>query len=256
MGLVNILRRSPLGLPAMPSLQTCVIMTRNDIRRWNTHPLIQQDQHCKPLLLLHAREEQNIHRAELQAIVELCQALPAGGVHTDSQVALSAIQQCQVLLLPQLQHLDNYDLICRLWTTLQTKPFQFCKVSAHSNFHDNSNTLEACHQMGNQEANDRAIWACWNLQKEMIQDWIGQCKWVEIQQYLEQLFFLHLGLSRARMKLAQQCKQEERHLRTSSRNSILEIFFQLDNTGGVASSTTTVGFFRWNHMGPLHRHQV
>ena len=59
----------------------------------------------------------------------------------------------------------------------------------------------------------------------MIQDWIGQCKCVEIQQqYLEQLFFLHLGLSRARMKLAQQGKQEERHLRTSSRNSILEIF--------------------------------
>lgn len=168
---------------------------------------------------------QGEHRAELQAIVELCLALPGGYVHTDSQVALTAVQHCQTLPLLQLQSFDNYDLLCRLWPVLQNKPFYFCKVSAHRDYHNTSDKLEAYRQMGNQEANDRAIWACWNLQKEMIQDWITQCRWVEQQQlYLKQLFHLHLELSKTRMRLEQQRKQEDRHFRNFGNNSTLDIF--------------------------------
>ena len=118
--------------------------------------------------------EQNIHRAELQAIVELCQVLPDGCVHTDSQVALTAAQQCQTQPLLSLHNADNFDLLVRLWQTLQTKTFRFHKVATHCDFWKTTDKSMAYHQMGNQVANDRAIWACWNLQKTMIQDWVGQ----------------------------------------------------------------------------------
>ena len=169
--------------------------------------------------------EQHIHRAELQAIVELCQALPPGTIHTDSQVALTAAVRCTKEPLISLHNLDNFDLLGRLWHTLQVKRFQFCKVSAHRDFHLTVDRSEAYHQMGNQVANDRAIWACWYLQAELTKTWARQCSWVlEQQQFLEKLLRLHLHLFVARTQLAQVHHQEQLHDRRTGSQDIVALF--------------------------------
>ena len=191
----------------------------------NTAPASGDRPTLQTLAAARCQGEQNIHRAELQAIVELCHVLPPGTVHTDSQVALTVAQQCQTQPLLSLHNLDNFDLIGRLWNTLQTKSFQFSKVAAHCDFHETEDKNMAYHQMGNQVANDRAIWACWHLQREMIQEWIQHCQWVEEQQqYLEKIFHFHVQLFKARINLFSIQQQEEQHARHQTTPNILETF--------------------------------
>ena len=140
----------------------------------------------------------------------------------------------------------------RLWQTLQTKTFRFHKVAAHSDFWKTTDKSMAYHQMGNQVANDRAIWACWNLQKTMIQDWVGQCRWVEQQQYnLEQLYKLHLQLFTARTQLAKHRQTEQDHARHTSRHDILDIFCNWTITTIWTPPTTRLDLTGESTWGPF-----
>ena len=100
---------------------------------------------------------QNIHRAELAAIVFVCERFFNTLVWTDSQVALSIATKCldRVALSTFAYHPD-LDLVERLWLAVAVGNREFRKVAAHSDLHL-ATTLDIYHQLGNQCVNDAAI---------------------------------------------------------------------------------------------------
>ena len=101
--------------------------------------------------------EASIHRAELAALVYICEAYQNTCVFTDSQYALSVARKClsrEPLCAFAFQ--DNFDLIIRLWHATASGRRQFHKVKAHEDLSEHTGE-DLYHCLGNAVANDAAI---------------------------------------------------------------------------------------------------
>eukprot|EP00435_Cladocopium_sp_Y103_P039787 s2235_g10.t1 len=123
-----------------------------------------------PLTVAHTQGEQCIHRAELYAIVWICERFYNVEIHTDSTVALAATRAAH-MDLSLLHHMDNLDLILRLKQVLfLLGNRQFCKVQAHSEQAADSSWKTLFHRIGNKRATDAAIAANQFLQPDAVRD--------------------------------------------------------------------------------------
>eukprot|EP00438_Fugacium_kawagutii_P027042 Skav210710 [mRNA] locus=scaffold1582:138841:140232:+ [translate_table: standard] len=99
---------------------------------------------------------QDIHRAELLALVLIVESFEQAVFHTDSQVAISALQLVREGAFGDLQKHPDFDLLCRLQHSL--KPTHVVrKIKAHQTICLSMDPMEAYHVLGNQMANDTAI---------------------------------------------------------------------------------------------------
>ena len=154
--------------------------------------------------------EQNIGRAELQALLTLVEAIPSCIVFTDSSYALGIMQKVQQgWSFGSLSHKDNLDLIRKV-LELDISCIQFRKTAAHRCLTDILCPLERYEALGNAYADKCANAACLDYNPP----------WVQAQQYkhddiqsdrvaLKQLCQLHLQLHRARVDAELQALPEE-----------------------------------------------
>lgn len=108
--------------------------------------------------------EQNIHRAEIHALVTLCMMCDNLYAHVDSTAALTLAQE--VLQLPtedEVRMLTEPDLGLMLWRATRTGSYRFSKVAAHKETDLQVDWMTQYHRWGNKVANDAAISACKHL---------------------------------------------------------------------------------------------
>ena len=154
---------------------------------------------------------QQINRAELMALLSLCEHVPGGVVHVDSAYALSIVWKIQRgEQLHTWARADNFDIISRIWLLLQNSSFEFQKVAAHKEHDTDQPWLTRYHRWGNKVANDTAIQACKHLAKSLVDDIELQVGELKLKQFhLTQIYHLHLALQRARIDAENIRRNEE-----------------------------------------------
>ena len=87
-----------------------------------------------PLFLGRTPGEQRIYRSEILCTVKVCETLTCAEIFTDSQSALDVVTRCQLASrVEDLMHLEDYDMVERLWFALRNGNFHFFKIDAHQN---------------------------------------------------------------------------------------------------------------------------
>eukprot|EP00438_Fugacium_kawagutii_P027902 Skav231448 [mRNA] locus=scaffold1847:479032:487080:- [translate_table: standard] len=167
---------------------------------------------------LHVRDEhreQTIHRAEIYALVLLCEHFHDIDVATDSQSALSLANKCVQLEHPRdLYNHSEPDLALRLWEAVREGRYNFRKVKAHTDIQTCADLLERFDRIGNKVADETAqsICKCFNLR--MIQEADGIADRLALQHdSLKDYFSYFLELQTSRAKLRKQSHQFEQHTR-------------------------------------------
>eukprot|EP00438_Fugacium_kawagutii_P033522 Skav222497 [mRNA] locus=scaffold1835:669488:672655:+ [translate_table: standard] len=118
----------------------------------------------QPLIAAQLRGEQAIPRAELQAVVWVCEHFQHACLRVDSQCTLDLVDRCQKASTPLLlAHLGNWDLVRRLWFTQQHGSHTFLKIKAHSENDTSLSLLDLYRALGNKAVNDLAEQACKTL---------------------------------------------------------------------------------------------
>ena len=114
---------------------------------------------------------QTIQRADLYAIVMLCEYFPDCCIYTDSQLAIVAFRRCKAARsFACLQRFDNGDLLWRLYQAVQRGTQQVQKVKAHvldQTYHD---SLLCYHSLGNHVADVSAGNGAQFLQPSLVKD--------------------------------------------------------------------------------------
>eukprot|EP00438_Fugacium_kawagutii_P012243 Skav216859 [mRNA] locus=scaffold1042:124091:129630:- [translate_table: standard] len=106
--------------------------------------------------------EQTIHRAEIYALVLLCEHFHDIDVATDSQSALSLANKCVQLEHPRdLYNHSEPDLALRLWEAVREGRYNFRKVKAHTDIQTCADLLEKFDRIGPHM--DSFVWGCKNL---------------------------------------------------------------------------------------------
>lgn len=169
---------------------------------------------------------QVIHRAELFAIVQAVEALKFAVIHTDSAYAITAVSRCRnIEHVQHLQMFDNADLLIRLWAALQQGDHLVQKIKAHCDPSLEANCLLRYHLLGNQRANDLAIWTNENLMQPLVQEFQVYHNEVQVSMNRMSSFYqLQLDLNICRAKLdtvQQQTSQNQQITTTHQRNSSL-----------------------------------
>ena len=104
-----------------------------------------------PVVAARTPGAQGIYRAELFAITYICERFQHASIYTDSQSALhtlAKIQSCTSLAV--LEGLPEFDLVQRLWLSLQTGTRHFYKVTAHAEDEVGLDPLTRYHRPGQQ----------------------------------------------------------------------------------------------------------
>lgn len=113
--------------------------------------------------------KQNIHRAELVAVLWLCEHFTSFTVFTDSAFVVDIVHKCrQWNENMQFAHHPDFDLIRRLKGVL-TDCMKVAKIKAHRNIPDICNLLERYRALGNAMADAEAVSACLCLFPELQQ---------------------------------------------------------------------------------------
>ena len=114
---------------------------------------------------------QTIQRAELYAIVVLCEHFQECCIYTDSMLAVIAFQRCRdARSFASLQSFDNGDLLWRLFQAVRGGRQQVLKIKAHQldlTYHD---TLLCYRSLGNHVADVAAGSAAQFLQPSLVRD--------------------------------------------------------------------------------------
>ena len=162
------------------------------------------------LLVTRTQGDPRIHRAELAAIVYLCERFSNTNVYSDSTTALSITHRClRGDSIITCQNDDDFDLILRLWPCLQYGNRQFHKVKAHAESELVADD-ELYHRLGNKMANDSGIAGCKYLFPELARQ-IQQTH-EEVQQFrfhLRSLYKFYLDSHRIRAELSKAVKDTE-----------------------------------------------
>ena len=158
--------------------------------------------------------EQHIHRAELFAVLVLLETFTFIRVYTDSQLVLFVVNACRnASTAEQLCHLDDFDLVRRYWNALKRGDFEILKIKAHTTpqIDDLDNAFLI---LGNQKANDEAIWACQNLQKSFVDSLQNaHNELMDFQFHLHKLFEMILSIQKRKASLNSE--------RTGSSNQVI-----------------------------------
>ena len=100
---------------------------------------------------------QTIYRAELFAVVCICEWTQNTCVKTDNASVVSTFNQClDAVVFSQLGHRTESDLVYRLWTALRTGRRSICKVKAHQEVTIQHTALEIYDILGNALADEVA----------------------------------------------------------------------------------------------------
>eukprot|EP00438_Fugacium_kawagutii_P019348 Skav204105 [mRNA] locus=scaffold1472:214438:219609:+ [translate_table: standard] len=148
---------------------------------------------------------QTIYRAELSAVVKLCEAMRRACLHVDSQSVLDTVLRCQhTESVWDLQGDADFDLVYRLWHALRLGVFHFIKVAAHKDPGQLQDWRDVYRCLGNKLANDTAIHANKTMYLEQAKMWAAMGEEVAASHsQLRQLYRLHLDLHAARAKQEQ-----------------------------------------------------
>ena len=143
--------------------------------------------------------EPGIHRAELAAVVYVCERFQHTIIHTDSQITLYLAEQCVLgTPLSAFSQRDDFDLVQRLWLSVRMGRRVFLKVAAHQDLQTDF-ALTTFHRLGNQCVNDAAIHVTTHMMPSLQADFHHRQSSQEKEQtHLFQLFQFHLEAHRAR----------------------------------------------------------
>ena len=173
-----------------------------EANRWKSTKMMPHT--LQPLILSRLQGTQMIHRAELFAVVQVCEGLCCILIHTDSNYVLTAVARCREVTNPM--HLvlqDNPDLLFRLWHALHQGDHCFVKIKAHRDPSLELDALQRYHLLGNQQVNDMAIRTNLHLHVPIVQELQDFHAAVELErQQLASFYNLQIALNIARAKLA------------------------------------------------------
>eukprot|EP00435_Cladocopium_sp_Y103_P054135 s857_g17.t1 len=111
---------------------------------------------------------QSIYRAELHAVVCLCEWVPCARVKTDSASVLATFERCQHAHgLLELRDLAEQDLVARLWISVQSGHYDMHKVKSHQDVLASHTDLEVYDILGNVLADTVANSTCRTLHPEI-----------------------------------------------------------------------------------------
>ena len=156
---------------------------------------------------------QDIHRAELYAIVTIIERYCNTEVYTDSSTTLSLLQHvANAKEAVEMATSPHYDLLLRLWKAWHLGQRRFHKVKAHSEKMTGLTPLQLYIHLGNKAANDSAIHACATLLPNVVSTLEEACTdQLEQQKHLKHMFDFQL-LAQKRMAQLQLEKQREDNL--------------------------------------------
>eukprot|EP00438_Fugacium_kawagutii_P027321 Skav202721 [mRNA] locus=scaffold654:963827:967240:+ [translate_table: standard] len=154
---------------------------------------------------------QTIFRAELFAVVCLCEWLDNIKIYVDAKAVLDVISRCQHAASEgELYDCEDLDLVLRLFRTLPRGRYQFEKIQAHQDPGGITDDLLRYRVLGNKQANDTAILASKHMYPQVVQQWTAMAQdLVEQKDRLKDLFRLHLSLHEARAKQEQLDRQQD-----------------------------------------------
>lgn len=102
---------------------------------------------------------------------------------------------------------DNADLLTRLWYALRQGDHVIQKIKAHQDPSLETNALQRYHLLGNQYANDMAIWASQHLMQPLVQEFQTHHNEVQVSRNRMRSFYqlqIELNISRAKLDTVQQ----------------------------------------------------
>lgn len=107
---------------------------------------------------------QDIHRAELYAIVVILERYCNTIIHSDSSTTLSLLQHvANARDVEELVMSPHFDLLLRLWKVWHLGSRTFHKVKAHAENMTQLPLLQQYNHLGNKLANDSAMHACTHM---------------------------------------------------------------------------------------------
>ena len=145
---------------------------------------------------------QHIYRAELMVVVRLMETQHRGHIWSDSQLVCNLVPRCRMAQTPEeLQHLTHYDLVRRLWSSVQRTQITIGKVKAHQNRSQATSALEVYRSCGNDIADATAKKANLYMTPGLTQMYKAAAQeQIEDQVELKAHYDLRIALSRARMQ--------------------------------------------------------
>eukprot|EP00438_Fugacium_kawagutii_P004447 Skav232370 [mRNA] locus=scaffold1077:19822:25215:+ [translate_table: standard] len=165
------------------------------------------------ILAMRLPGEQCIHRAEILALIILCETFSDVEIVTDSQAARALGCKCLQLRNPrELYNHSEPDLALRFWSAVRTGKYVFTKVKAHMDIHDCEDLCLKYDRIGNDVADRAAQQTCRFLNERLVEEAMGIAKRLTHQHNLLLAYFNYfLDLQTARAKLRKQSHQFDQH---------------------------------------------
>eukprot|EP00435_Cladocopium_sp_Y103_P024942 s1780_g6.t1 len=140
--------------------------------------------------------DQTIYRSELLAVLTIVEWFDRATVFTDCASVIQAWEACQKAnSLVELLHLENLDLVERLWSALKQGDQRIFKVPAHVEDFTGFDDLAIYRCLGNRLANDAALTTCKYFQPEISK--LADEMYVEVreqQRHLHRLYEMFVEL--------------------------------------------------------------
>lgn len=164
----------------------------------------QQPTTLQTVLVSRTQGEQDILRAEMQAIICIMLQAKTGCVHTDSQAAIHLLTcALQATQLIHIAHLEHFDLLLPVWQARAAIHVTLHKIKAHADPAMQPDLLQTYHTLGNIHADAAAVAACKQLLPDFVQDLQrAHANMKHMQHTLQQVYQLHLRLRDVRLKSA------------------------------------------------------
>eukprot|EP00438_Fugacium_kawagutii_P034410 Skav207745 [mRNA] locus=scaffold362:495056:499741:- [translate_table: standard] len=153
-------------------------------------------------LVARTQGEQDILRAELQAIARVMLDIGYGFVHTDSQSAISMLTcTLQAAHIHDFAHLEHFDVLLPVWHARASIHVTLCKIKAHDDPALQPSLLESYHTLGNIHADAAASAASKHLLPELVRE-LEESHEQATQQMrlLHGVYELHLRVREARQR--------------------------------------------------------
>lgn len=144
--------------------------------------------------------EQDILRAELEAICFLVCTFHHGYIHTDSQAGINMISKVRSCDHPShFYHMEHFDLLLKIWA-FRHEDWFLHKVKSHVDLASITDPLDRYWHIGNSVADAAAQAANGNLIPDFVASLREQtCETQKQAVQLAQIFRLHLQLHQVRL---------------------------------------------------------
>eukprot|EP00438_Fugacium_kawagutii_P030650 Skav221856 [mRNA] locus=scaffold1175:112517:114841:+ [translate_table: standard] len=167
--------------------------------------------------------EQTIHRAEIAALISVCEHFDQADLVTDSQVACSLGNLCLLLEHPhQLYTHSEPDLALELWELVRKGSYTFRQVKAHQDISTCKDLDLKYDRIGNSYADQAAQMACQHMNLRLVQDATKISEDLRSQHELLTSYFRYfLELQQTQSAIRKQSHQHDVHeLQPDTRETI------------------------------------